>query len=186
MPLHHIGINVANIEQARDFYLAALKPLGYKVKMTFADGQVLGLGAGCGGADLWLAGPNAPSAEGSEKRHAREPQDEPGKESTSMKQRQKTGTLHLAFGASNRAQVRKFYEAAIAAGATCNGPPGLRPEYFATYYGAFVLDPEGRNIEAVCMKPGFLAEEWGLVGCGAAALVVSAIGYGVAHCASWV
>jgi hypothetical protein len=47
-----------------------------------------------------------------------------------------------------------------AAGAKCNGPPGLRPQYFFTYYGAYVWDAEGRNIEAVCKRPGFLAEEW--------------------------
>ena len=51
-----------------------------------------------------------------------------------------------------------------AAGAKCNGPPGLRPQYFFTYYGAFVWDAEGRNIEAVCTRPGFWAEEWGVLG----------------------
>ncbi len=51
-----------------------------------------------------------------------------------------------------------------AAGGKCNGTPGVRPEYFATYYGAFVLDPEGHNIEAVCIKPGFWAEPWGVPG----------------------
>jgi catechol 2,3-dioxygenase-like lactoylglutathione lyase family enzyme len=53
----------------------------------------------------------------------------------------------------DRATVRAFYEAARAAGARDNGPPGLRPEYHPNYYGAFVLDPDGHNIEAVCQDP---------------------------------
>jgi len=63
-----------------------------------------------------------------------------------------------------------------AAGGKCNGPPGVRKEYFATYYGAFVLDPEGRNIEAVCLKPAFWAEPWGWVGWSAAGTLACAIG----------
>ena len=65
-----------------------------------------------------------------------------------------------------------------AAGATCNGPPGLRQEYFATYYGAFVLDPEGRNIEAYCSKPAFLAESWGYKGWSTVGLAVGAAAVG--------
>jgi catechol 2,3-dioxygenase-like lactoylglutathione lyase family enzyme len=61
--------------------------------------------------------------------------------------------MHLAFAAANRAEVRGFYEAAIAAGAADNGAPGLRPHYHPNYYGAFVLDPDGHNIEAVCHNP---------------------------------
>jgi catechol 2,3-dioxygenase-like lactoylglutathione lyase family enzyme len=60
---------------------------------------------------------------------------------------------HIAFAADNRAAVDRFYEAAIAAGAKDNGAPGLRPHYDPDYYGAFVLDPDGHNIEAVCRKP---------------------------------
>ena len=60
---------------------------------------------------------------------------------------------HVAFRASGRAQVREFYEAAIAAGAKDNGPPGTRPQYHEHYYGGFVLDPDGNNIEAVCHEP---------------------------------
>ncbi|EDR06381.1 uncharacterized protein LACBIDRAFT_154927, partial [Laccaria bicolor S238N-H82] len=70
-----------------------------------------------------------------------------------MDGKKETGPLHLAFSARTRNQVRAFHRAALYAGATCNGPPGLRPQYFMTYYAAFVIDPEGRNIEAVCMKP---------------------------------
>ena len=65
-----------------------------------------------------------------------------------------------------------------AAGAKCNGPPGLRPQYFFTYYGAFVWDAEGRNIEAVCMRPGFWAEEWGVSAWACILAVIAAlVGY---------
>ena len=60
------------------------------------------------------------------------------------------GPIHLAFTAKTRAQVREFYQAAIAAGGQDNGAPGLRPQYHANYYGAFVICPDGHNIEAVC------------------------------------
>jgi catechol 2,3-dioxygenase-like lactoylglutathione lyase family enzyme len=61
--------------------------------------------------------------------------------------------FHIAFAAEDRATVDTFYEAALAAGGRDNGGPGLRPHYHASYYGAFVLDPDGNNIEAVCHKP---------------------------------
>ena len=61
--------------------------------------------------------------------------------------------MHIAFSASTRAQVDAFYRAGLDAGATDNGAPGLRPEYHAHYYGAFLLDPDGHNIEAVCHQP---------------------------------
>jgi predicted lactoylglutathione lyase len=61
--------------------------------------------------------------------------------------------VHVAFAAQNRAEVDAFYRAAMEAGATDNGLPGLRPEYHANYYSAFVLDPDGNNIEAVCHLP---------------------------------
>ena len=59
----------------------------------------------------------------------------------------------MAFAASSRAGVDAFYQAAVAAGGKDNGAPGLRPHYHANYYGAFVLDPDGNNIEAVCHAP---------------------------------
>lgn len=62
--------------------------------------------------------------------------------------------LHIAFMAENRQQVDAFYSAAIDAGGRCNGPPGLRPQYSGQYYAAFVLDPDGHNIEAVCHETG--------------------------------
>ena len=61
--------------------------------------------------------------------------------------------IHLAFVAENREQVKQFYHAAIDAGAKDNGKPGLRQEYHPNYYGAFVIDPDGHNIEAVCHQP---------------------------------
>jgi catechol 2,3-dioxygenase-like lactoylglutathione lyase family enzyme len=63
------------------------------------------------------------------------------------------GQVHFAFVAKNREAVRAFYDAAIAAGGRDNGAPGLRPHYHENYYGAFVLDPDGHNIEAVCHMP---------------------------------
>jgi len=60
------------------------------------------------------------------------------------------GQLHIAFAAKDRKTVDAFYQAALAAGAKDNGPPGIRAQYTPTYYGAFVLDPDGHNIEAVC------------------------------------
>jgi len=61
--------------------------------------------------------------------------------------------LHVAFAASDRATVDRFYQAALAAGGRDNGPPGIRKIYHPNYYGAFVLDPDGHNIEAVCHGP---------------------------------
>jgi predicted lactoylglutathione lyase len=66
---------------------------------------------------------------------------------------EKPAHLHLAFTASNRQQVEAFYRAALQAGGKDNGPPGLRPHYHPNYYGAFVIGPDGHNIEAVCHKP---------------------------------
>lgn len=60
------------------------------------------------------------------------------------------GPIHIAFAAANREQVRRFHVAALQAGGRDNGAPGLRPEYHANYYGAFVIGPDGHNIEAVC------------------------------------
>lgn len=61
--------------------------------------------------------------------------------------------MHIAFAAETRSDVDRFYEAALQAGAKDNGPPGIREIYHPDYYGAFVLDPDGHNIEAVCHKP---------------------------------
>jgi catechol 2,3-dioxygenase-like lactoylglutathione lyase family enzyme len=62
--------------------------------------------------------------------------------------------VHIAFASPDRAAVDAFHQAALAAGGRDNGAPGIRPEYHASYYGAFVYDPDGNNIEAVCHQPG--------------------------------
>jgi catechol 2,3-dioxygenase-like lactoylglutathione lyase family enzyme len=61
---------------------------------------------------------------------------------------------HIAFATDDRGTVDRFYEAAIAAGGMDNGPPGIRSHYDPNYYGAFVFDPDGHNVEAVCRRPG--------------------------------
>jgi catechol 2,3-dioxygenase-like lactoylglutathione lyase family enzyme len=71
-----------------------------------------------------------------------------------------TGRLHVAFLADDRAAVQAFYDAALKAGGTDNGAPGLRPEYHASYYAAFVLDPDGHNVEAVCHFPGKFQDQF--------------------------
>lgn len=70
----------------------------------------------------------------------------------SLRDAVRTG-VHIALAATDRAGVDAFYAAALAAGGRDNGPPGLRPHYHPNYYGAFVLDPDGHNIEAVCHTP---------------------------------
>ncbi|MCH7341950.1 VOC family protein [Pelomonas sp. CA6] len=67
--------------------------------------------------------------------------------------RDRPAPLHIAFAAENRAQVDAFHQAALAAGGKDNGAPGLRPHYHPNYYGAFVIGPDGHNVEAVCHKP---------------------------------
>jgi catechol 2,3-dioxygenase-like lactoylglutathione lyase family enzyme len=65
----------------------------------------------------------------------------------------KCGPLHIAFSAETRRQVDDFYRRALAAGGKDNGPPGLRPHYHPDYYGAFVIGPDGHNVEVVCHRP---------------------------------
>src|SRR5574340_171431 len=117
--LDHIGLTVSDFAKSKQFFLAALAPLGYPVMMDF--GTVAGLGANK--PDFWLS------------------------------QGEKTAPVHIAFSSPNRAGVDAFHKAAIAAGARDNGAPGLRPHYHPHYYGAFVFDPDGNNIEVVCHLP---------------------------------
>jgi catechol 2,3-dioxygenase-like lactoylglutathione lyase family enzyme len=131
MPLlDHVSLNVSDYARSKAFYEKALAPLGVKAIMEF--GEAAGFG------------------------HDRKPDFWIGKGPTTF---QKPGDLapitpvHIAFKARNRAEVRAFYEAAIAAGARDFGAPGPRPMYHPSYYGAFVLDPDGHNIEAVCHDP---------------------------------
>ena len=126
--IDHTGVSVSDFQKSKEFYKKALAPLGYQVLMEFSAAQT-GNGDACGFGephkpDFWLAGGS--------------PQKPP---------------VHLAFRAKNHQQVDEFYKAAIAAGGKDNGPPGPRPHYHKDYYGAFVLDPDGHNIEAVCHDP---------------------------------
>jgi len=126
--IDHTGLSVSDATKSRRFYEKALAPLGYEVLMEipveFTGGaMVLGFGVRPK-PDFWIH------------------------EGTPQKPR-----LHVAFRADGRAIVDAFYEAAIAAGGTDNGLPGLRPQYHPDYYGAFVLDPDGHNIEACCHNP---------------------------------
>lgn len=125
--IDHISIRVRDFDKSRAFYEAALAPLGYKVIMAFPG--MAGLGHD-NKPDFWLAAGAADYwPEGSDV--GRSP-------------------IHLAFTAPDRATVDAFYAAAIAAGAQDHGAPGLRLHYHPRYYGAFVVDPNGNNLEVVC------------------------------------
>ncbi|MBX3197991.1 MAG: VOC family protein [Labilithrix sp.] len=125
--IDHTGITAAHPAKSRTFYEKALAPLGYRVMMDIpkehTGGRVV-FGMGVPPSpDFWVS-EGAP-----------------------------TDKLHIAFRAETRAQVDAFHKEAIAAGGTDNGPPGPRPHYHERYYGAFVRDPDGHNIEAVCHAP---------------------------------
>jgi catechol 2,3-dioxygenase-like lactoylglutathione lyase family enzyme len=123
--LDHVGIEVSDLEASRAFYERALEPLGFGVAMDFAEqAQAIGFGT-----------PEKPSF------WIRAAGERP------------SGPIHVAFHATDRARVDRFHEAALAAGAEDNGPPGVREVYHPTYYAAFVLDPDGNNVEAVCHRP---------------------------------
>jgi catechol 2,3-dioxygenase-like lactoylglutathione lyase family enzyme len=121
--LDHIGFPVSDFARSKAFYAQVLAPLGYqlvKEVVLSEDGTDGYAGFGSDRPQFWI-GTGKPLQ----------------------------GRLHVAFAAKSRADVRAFYEAALAAGAIDNGAPGLRPHYHENYYGAFVLDPDGHNIEAV-------------------------------------
>ncbi|HZZ87417.1 MAG TPA: VOC family protein [Caulobacteraceae bacterium] len=126
--LDHIGLTVSDFAKAKAFYDQALAPLGIAplVGVT-AEQSGGGEHAGYGSAGrpyFWIGtGPQEP------------------------------GAAHVAFTTDRRATVEAFYEAALAAGGRDNGAPGVRAHYHPNYYGAFVLDPDGHNIEAVCHGP---------------------------------
>lgn len=122
--LDHLGLKVKDFGRSRDFYVKVLAPLGYGIEMEFdVEGYKVAGFGKNGKPSFWIS----------------EGQPGPG--------------LHLAFEAPSRAAVDAFYSAAMEAGASDNGPPGPRPQYHAGYYGAFVLDPDGYNIEAVRHQP---------------------------------
>ena len=124
--IDHMGIAVSDIERSRKFYEAALGALGMSVNMEVGPDQTEsgGTALGFGARDekiFWIAD-----------------QERPGE-----------GT-HVAFRVERREQVDAFHAAGVKAGGRDNGAPGLRPHYGPNYYAAFVLDPDGANIEAVC------------------------------------
>lgn len=126
--IDHIGLAVKDMDRAKAFYMGALKPLGVGVIMEVTAEQT-GADAHAGfGKDrkafFWIGTGNKPR-----------------------------GGAHVAFTAQTRAEVDSFYQAALASGGRDNGAPGPRPHYHEHYYGAFVLDPDGNNIEAVCHRP---------------------------------
>ncbi len=129
--LDHMTFRVADLERSVAFYAAALTTLGYSLGPGFEhEGQRMQGFVQDGKLDTWLI--QGPSPFG-------------GAAATTA--------CHLAWRAANRAQVDAFYAAAIQAGGRDNGAPGLRPHYHPNYYGAFVIDPDGNNIEAVCHEP---------------------------------
>ena len=123
--LDHVAISTADYCASLAFYEAALAPLGIRVHMRFkgSEGSVAGLGID--EPSLWIG-------DGGKLRG---------------------GRLHIALRATTRSAVDAFYVAAMAAGGKDNGAPGLRINYHPNYYAAFVFDPDGHNIEAVCHRP---------------------------------
>ena len=120
----HVKFGVTDYAESKAFYLRALQPLGVTDVREWPPNGVE------------LSQPN-------------------GKASLCLYQSQeKPAHLHLAFIAESRQQVDAFYRAALEAGGRDNGAPGLRPQYHASYYAAFVIGPDGHNIEAVCHEPG--------------------------------
>lgn len=126
--LDHIGFSVSDYARCRAFYAKVLEPLGYAPVMDVTreqSGGYEGTGFGANGRPYFWIGNG----------------DRPG------------GPMHVAFIAASRTDVDRFYASALAAGGRDNGPPGIRAHYHPDYYGAFVFDPDGNNVEAVCHVP---------------------------------
>ena len=118
--IDHLTIGVRDLERSRRFYRAVLEPLGFSERGPWSD-ERREIAFGAEGADDFAISPEYP----------------PG------------GQLHIAFSADSRDAVDAFHAAALAVGAADNGAPGERPEYAEGYYGAFVVDQDGHNVEAV-------------------------------------
>jgi catechol 2,3-dioxygenase-like lactoylglutathione lyase family enzyme len=127
--LDHITVHVRDYARSKKLYEQALAPLGIRTLMEFGSAGGLGRSR----PELWLSQGPASYA--------------------TAEQLAIITPIHIALAAKTRAEVDAFYKAALEAGATDFGPPGLRSEYHPTYYGAFVLDPDGHNLEAVCHAP---------------------------------
>jgi catechol 2,3-dioxygenase-like lactoylglutathione lyase family enzyme len=126
--IDHIGVSVRDFAASKAFYSRALQPLGYELLLEVSAAQsgsreFAGFGVPPK-ADFWI-GAGTPNVP----------------------------AVHVAFRAASRSQVDAFHRVALAAGGRDNGAPGPRPHYHAHYYGAFVLDPDGHNIEAACHDP---------------------------------
>ncbi len=126
--IDHVGFPVSDYNRSLVFYEKALAPLGYALVMEVDQTENAHRAAGFGignKPDVWIGGEGGLN-----------------------------GILHVAIAASSREAVDAFHRAALAAGGRDNGAPGLRPHYHPNYYAAFVLDPDGHNVEAVCHLPG--------------------------------
>lgn len=125
--IDHIGITVSNMQKSKEFYKKALAPLKYDLLMDLGPEITKTVAvAGFGEnrkPDFWISEGNVGSH------------------------------VHVSFRARNRGKVDDFYRAAVEAGGKDNGAPGIRAHYHPDYYGAFVLDPDGHNIEACCHDP---------------------------------
>jgi catechol 2,3-dioxygenase-like lactoylglutathione lyase family enzyme len=120
--INHISIGSADLAKARKFYDAALKPLGYACRSK----DETSAGYGSDESRFWILKSARPVTQNAE------------------------SGLHLCFNAPTRKSVDAFYKAALAAGGKDNGKPGLRANYGANYYAAFVIDPDGHRLEAYC------------------------------------
>jgi catechol 2,3-dioxygenase-like lactoylglutathione lyase family enzyme len=129
--LDHVSLRVTDYDRSKRFYQAALAPLGYVLAMETEAGA--GFRKGFIPA-FWIKQGDVTRAQ------------VPALITSGCG----GPAVHVAFASNDRQSVDAFYEAALGAGARDNGAPGLRPNYHANYYGAFVLDPDGYNIEAVC------------------------------------
>ena len=121
----HVKFGVSDYAASKSFYLKALEPIGVVALSEGDPSYGVELGQPGGPASLCLC-----------------------------LTREKPAHLHIAFVAETRQQVDAFHRAALEAGGKDHGAPGLRPNYHANYYAAFVLDPDGHNIELVCHAPG--------------------------------
>ena len=119
----HVKFGVSDYEASKAFFLKALEPLGVAILAEGAPGYGVELGRKIGPSLCLFQTSETPAH------------------------------LHLAFTAENRQQVVAFHRAALAAGGKDNGAPGLRPQYNASYFAAFVIGPDGHNIEVVCHQP---------------------------------
>ena len=132
--LDHVSLGCADLVASGAFYDAALAPLGYSRVFARNIGIAYGPGPGREGLLFWIIQPGGdPSGDGAGPRYSR--------------------GNHVAFSATRRSDVDAFFDAALTAGGSANGEPGLRPEYSDTYYAAFVRDLDGHKIEAVCRAP---------------------------------